>query len=592
MIGQEVLSSSISAAPIFFSATWQLLGPFQIGTREATWGADPLEYIGGFRSLTYDENATFYSSLATNGTVGWSTTTANLSTTDYKSAKANLIVSFEQTDWVSLQSVYGWAALQYQAWARGKIQVDGDMKRTVILYTDQVLEFWVDDEYYFGGDFYAYRRAPLVLHLDPGEHRIDLRITRDVRAMGGVGEPTVSIGLEAEISDGGLRALEKSMLLPDMVEGKLVSPLGSVNLRNEENYWIDVSSVESVDITYKQKNSANVCRTNVVTHVFHPRKSREPQKITYLHRAGIVSYAVLRPPSEEAIRHILPDIDLPVLLGLHGAGVETDSDMVRHAFDDGPDLRAWALYPSGVTTWSGDDWRQGAWYALTHAPDKIIGAAPVSAYSSIQAYIPYLGWNEADPAVVATLQSALADYQHELLLENSCGIPLHQQHGSLDENVPPFHSRRLRQLLSQVGCPSKYVELPGKGHWFEGVMTTQNLLGFYDKILKNQPAERSLPRSFSIVTANPGTMGSKGGIIIDQLGSPGLFGKIKALYDGDARLWRLLTSNIHRLHFSKSSSHDWLGSELMIDGKVFKIPANILLSGPWLVRSPNGSWEV
>lgn len=27
---------------------------------------------------------------------------------------------------------------------------------------------------------------------------------------------------------------------------------------------------------------------------------------------------------------------------------------------------------------------QGAWYALTHAPDKIIGAAPISGYSSIQ----------------------------------------------------------------------------------------------------------------------------------------------------------------------------------------------------------------
>jgi hypothetical protein len=27
---------------------------------------------------------------------------------------------------------------------------------------------------------------------------------------------------------------------------------------------------------------------------------------------------------------------------------------------------------------------QGTWYALTHRPDKMLGAAPVSAYSSIQ----------------------------------------------------------------------------------------------------------------------------------------------------------------------------------------------------------------
>jgi len=32
------------------------------------------------------------------------------------------------------------------------------------------------------------------------------------------------------------------------------------------------------------------------------------------------------------------------------------------------------LHPSG----------QGVWYALTHRPDKILAAAPVSGYSSIQ----------------------------------------------------------------------------------------------------------------------------------------------------------------------------------------------------------------
>ncbi|KAL8696945.1 MAG: hypothetical protein Q9224_002538 [Gallowayella concinna] len=171
----------------------------------------------------------------------------------------------------------------------------------------------------------------------------------------------------------------------------------------------------------------------------------------------------------------------------------------------------------------------------------------------------------------------------QIQLLSHCGIPVHQQHGSLDDNVPPLHSRRLSQLMSQKGCPSEYIELPGKGHWFKSVMTTQNLLGFYDKILANQSTAKPLPRSFSIVTANPGTMGSKGGIIVDQLTSPGLFGKIKASYDEDARIWRLLTSNIHRLHFSTSAPHELSRSELMIDGNRLKILPDIPLSGQWLV---------
>jgi hypothetical protein len=36
---------------ITFSQQWDVLGPFQIGTREAAWGADPLELYGGFHDL-------------------------------------------------------------------------------------------------------------------------------------------------------------------------------------------------------------------------------------------------------------------------------------------------------------------------------------------------------------------------------------------------------------------------------------------------------------------------------------------------------------------------------------------------------------
>ncbi|KAL9606403.1 MAG: hypothetical protein Q9179_000423 [Wetmoreana sp. 5 TL-2023] len=395
---QQPLRSSPHLSPISFSTTWHLLGPFQTGTREATWGADPLESLGGFHSLTYNDTARYHSSLATNGTVGWSILTSDNSFPTPKSPRAELLVRFQNSDWEFLQKVYGWAVLQWQAWVRGTISLHGDKRTTVILYTDQILEFWVDDEPYFGGDFYAYRRAPLVLRLDPGEHRIDVRVIRDVRAMGGVEEPTVSLQLEAEVSEGGLHAVEESLLLPDMVDGRLVSSLGSVNVRNEEDDWIDVLNIESVTvgfvvrmrrdsslniapgqsrplafdiatsnvssvevslrILYKIEGLPAVFQIQVMRHVFHPRHRREPQKITYPHPGGIVSYAILRPASEKAVHHSKPGASLPVVLGLHGAGVEADSDLVRHSLDSTPDLRGWVLFPSGVTPWSGDDWRE------------------------------------------------------------------------------------------------------------------------------------------------------------------------------------------------------------------------------------------
>ena len=40
---------------------------------------------------------------------------------------------------------------------------------------------------------------------------------------------------------------------------------------------------------------------------------------------------------------------MPILLNLHGAGLEADSHQVRHMLDSAPDLPSWVLFPTGVT---------------------------------------------------------------------------------------------------------------------------------------------------------------------------------------------------------------------------------------------------
>ena len=215
---------------------------------EATWGADPLECLGGFRALEPDTRAKFKSSLAPNGLVSWSSRPFDILPTSPTTVEGILTVDFPGVDWPFLQSVYGWAALQYQAWARGYLNIATDSPQSILLFTDHVLEFFVDDTHYFGGDFYAYRRAPLVLHLKPGIHKFDIRLVRDVRAMGGIGEPKVTVELKAEIANGGLAIVEQKLLISDVVNESLASPFASVPVRNEGLGWVSITKIESLTV--------------------------------------------------------------------------------------------------------------------------------------------------------------------------------------------------------------------------------------------------------------------------------------------------------------------------------------------------------
>lgn len=85
------------------------------------------------------------------------------------------------------------------------------------------------------------------------------------------------------------------------------------------------------------------------------RPLSDPLRITYLHPAGIVSYAILRVPPVSSCNISRP---APVILVLHGAGLEADSAQARGMLDAAYGTCAWMLFPSGVTSWSGDDWRE------------------------------------------------------------------------------------------------------------------------------------------------------------------------------------------------------------------------------------------
>lgn len=407
--------------------------------------------------------------------------------------------------------------------------------------------------------------------------------------------------------------------------------------------YVEASNVSNpvitVKVTYTIDGTPETSFTSIICHALTKRDMHAPHKLTFLHPSRIVSYAILRAPSKDVIRTVEPRRTLPVLLNLHGAGLEADSDQVRHMLDPVPDLRAFVLFPTGVTPWSGDDWHdwgfadaeaaiasisdwilavkwngpsadcdkwlvsghsnggQGTLYALTHHPDRIIAAAPVSGYLSIQKYVPYQAWHEAESRVTHVVQSSLQSFRHELMVENFAGIPVLNQHGGGDDNVPVFHSRRLHQLTSGNGKAdtSRYVELPGKGHWYEGVMTTPRLTDFYNECLVGEANKPVLPQDFQFVVSNPADFSSRGGLFVDQLVTPDQLGKVRVRWNAASASVNCETSNIQCFHFAVDSILTKGLTELVVDGQTL-LKVNKRTTETWEGKTPlfllliNRSW--
>ncbi|KAF7115106.1 hypothetical protein CNMCM5793_001340 [Aspergillus hiratsukae] len=639
---------------------------------EAVWGADPLESHGGFHSLPFDANASFNSALAVNGSVKWKTARALTHNFAPEKARTELHVNFPEIDWKFTQAVYGWSALQYQAWARGSLNIAHWAPQSVAMFTSGLLEVVIDGKRHFGGDFYDYGTVPIILDLSPGDHVVELRLIRDVRASGAIGEPTIVVSLAAEIRNEPLSVDKESLLLPDMCRGKLGTPWASINLQNNIADRVEVLAISSIsgrqhslvmnesldllgyqarplvfriylgdspqkefsaEILYKiYRGNDEIFRTYSFDLRLTEKSVSQAQKLTYYY-AGIVSYAILRPPPATCTPAISErGAALPIIVALHGAGIKADSVQVREMLDAAYGTCAWILFPSGVTPWSGDDWHtwgagdieaavsaiprwmdrtgwelvnvsqeewivvghsnggQGAWFLATHYPDKVIAAAPVSGYSSIENYVPYNMWCNSEPLLSFVLSRSRSSFKHELLLSNVAGIPILQQHGSIDDNVPAFHSRLMHELLGQTQWPSQYDELQGQNHWFDGVLTTPSLLAFYNKTA-TFPRRPRLPLTFTITVPSSANI-AKGGIYVDQLRSPDRNGLVQVTRDAHSGIWYLNTTNIHRFHLSSRVSNFTIPSALVLDGRDRFEVGYIQPERMWFLRDSRGRWTV
>ena len=634
-------------------------------TTEAVWGADPIEHYGGIRRVEPAAASTFSSPLTRNATVQWKRVSYNTSTyTNGSSLELNL--DFSEVDWDFAQKIYGWSAFQYQAWLKGGILNHDATIRKVALFTDNILELWVNDMHIFGGDFFDFRNAPVMIALQPGLNELNLRLIREVRSMGGALPPTIQASVRAELASRPLEVPTSGFVLPDVVDGRLCSRYGSVTVRNQADRWVTVRQLIAssdggiVGVTYQETslapgqsrplkltfdiaaklnqslNFALTYRedgTELQTVTFTVQLDHSGvsslQKITFLHPSGAVSYAMLRPPPVFAASS---QEEIPILMALHGAGVEASGSLSRHSFDDALDLPAWILIPTGMSLWSSDDWHnwgfgdakaaiaaipewirdnhwkgpavkldkilvaghsnggQGTWYFASHQPDKILGAVAVSGYSSVETYVPYVMWNEADALQSAITSIARSSFRHEVLVNNLAGVPIFQQHGSADDNVPAYHSRLMHSLLAQSGQLQQYSEIPNKGHWFDGVMTTLPMMNFYTRHLNLSHHSIIAPESFAVIVPNSDDMASKYSLVVDQLSTPDRLGKLLVTvreHESCIR-WHLKTENIHRFHFDPTIRISNLPHQIFIDDLPHSFDAVGEVQS--FVKSASGVW--
>ncbi|KAF9985719.1 hypothetical protein BGZ75_002647 [Mortierella antarctica] len=338
------------------------------------------------------------------------------------------------------------------------------------------------------------------------------------------------------------------------------------------------------------------------TLVIAQRKWGEPYKYTFLDFDGTVQYAAAIPPSHPTSN---PLDSAPVLVSLHGAGVEVDQSPFWLS-EYKQRERTWIVLPTGRSPCLANglygipehlkrlpgmrpdperllmaghsNGGQGAWFMVTHFPDKAIAATPAAGYVNIKQYVPFTGW----------LSNSYTDSHLR-----GVGIPILARTGGADDNVPPLNSRKLVRL-GQENAHNFLSEIPGAGHWFEGVLHDNVMQAFLNQYLHDNTIAHSedqedratavthprFPLEFEITVLNPAGIGSRGGIQVEQKGTV----KVKIVKDEQrernfeqSNTWIVDTTNVRRLRFLDSPSlrlRRGQVSMLVLDGVRFDIGPN------------------
>lgn len=307
-------------------------------------------------------------------------------------------------------------------------------------------------------------------------------------------------------------------------------------------------------------------------------------RYTYLSKSCLgPHYAIVVPPrqwSQEGASN--EQHQQPVIVALHGAGVETDSPFWRTSLPR--HSTCWIVLPTGLTPW-GLDWQQasrtmwqdlvsdlrfqqallpsavatttpppvvllghsnggqGAWHGLVHGGEQVIAGIVCAGYIKMEDYVAPVWRAERhtiDPTLRGILESARTVFANDVHLSNLVAakgpVPLTIKYGSEDDNVPPWHSREMGALLrtwasrSGLGKESwpKVIEVKGRGHWWDEMLREEDVQRAIDEACEHKKVK--LPKRFTVTCVIPSTTRARNGWRIVQTEVPGRIARLEVEY--------------------------------------------------------------
>lgn len=408
------------------SKEWLALGPFDIGTREDPW-KDSVDILSAYASRLDVPSALC-------GEASWRSLEASKILINDRSASMQLDYSYPEIGWETLVQTYGWASSQYDAWIVGTFTINSSSIVEVLVPGSP--EFLLDGVRY-EGDIYSLG-TPILIDLSCGSHTICIRQINEVRIFSykytepnswarleliAVGNATIQCSINHDQVPNDLFVNGEQSTLITGEARHLASQYVALNISNVSKFSVNLLSVSYSDrldfdirpddyrnkpVYLKPRQTRSVVialRDRLAQGVFHLKwasadkeiaakgslesdhlwwsrtyKSRTitaPHMVTYLNRDGSVGTAILRPPLEHDLVGHSEQEPMPVVLALHGAGVNIGDAAWKNHFKDCYKT-AWILQPD-CGPW-GDDWR------------SLSALSTESALQSISEWIDWHGW--------------------------------------------------------------------------------------------------------------------------------------------------------------------------------------------------------
>jgi dipeptidyl aminopeptidase/acylaminoacyl peptidase len=236
-----------------------------------------------------------------------------------------------------------------------------------------------------------------------------------------------------------------------------------------------------------------------------------------------------------------------------------------------------AIDPDRITVTGASVGGAAAWYHASHYPDFWAGAAPLFGYCDDKIWEKSsLSFFRSQPWEEFSWTARSAAYR----AANMRHVALYIAHGEWDRGVPggvPVeHSRQMDRLLSQLGIPHTYIEIPKTGHYSSPEVVNTSLLW----LLKQKRVTD--PDRVSLVVHTLRHHRAHWVAVHQQI----VYGKpstVEARRHADSAI-DVKTTNVRRLSLGPVAK----GTKLDLDGTAF--PKVDLTTEQHFTRLPAGSW--